>query len=52
MKDKSCEGAIYILRASFYLLTEVKLGMIKFKTFLVHTQAWFTRTTIANPGFF
>ena len=52
MNDKSCEGPIYILRASFYLLTEVKLGMIKFKTFLVHTQAWFTRTTLANPGCF
>ena len=39
MKDKSHEGPIYICRTSFYLLTEVKLGMIKFKTFLVHTQA-------------
>ena len=43
---------MYMLRASFYLLTEVKLGMINFKIFLVHTQAWFTMTTLANPGCF
>ena len=52
MEDKSCKGPIYICRTSFYLLTEVKLGMIKLKTFLVHTQARFTRTTLANPGCF
>ena len=52
MEDKSCKGPIYICRTSFYLLTEVKFGMIKLKTFLVHTQAWFTRTTLANPGCF
>ena len=52
MEDKSCEGPIYICRTSFYLLTEVKLGMIKLETFLVHTQAWFTRTTLGNPGCF
>ena len=52
MEDKSCEGPIYICRTSFYLLTKVKLGMIKLKTFLVHTQAWVTRTTLANPGCF
>ena len=50
IEDKSCKGPIYICWTSFYLLTEVKLGMIKLKTFLVHTQAWFTRTTLANPG--
>ena len=52
MEDKSCKGPIYICRTSFYLLTEVKLGMVKLKTFLVHTQAWFTRTTLTNPGCF
>ena len=52
MKDKSCEDPIYILRASFYVLTKVQPGMIKFKTFLVHTQAWFTSTTLANLGCF
>ena len=52
MEYKSCKGPIYNCRTSFYLLTEVKLGMIKLKTFLVHTQAWFTRTTLANPGCF
>ena len=50
MENKSWKGPIYICRTSFYLLTEVKLGMIKLKTFLVHTQAWFTRTTLANPS--
>ena len=41
MEDKSCKGKgpMFICRTSFYLLTEVKLGMIKLKTFLVHTQA-------------
>ena len=38
MKDKLCEGPIYICRTSFYLLTEVKLGMIKFEIFLEHTH--------------
>ena len=52
MKDKSYDSPFYILTASFYLLTEIKLSMIKFKTFLVYTQAWFTRTTLANPGCF
>ena len=52
MEDKSYEGPIYICRTSFYLLTEVKLDMMKFKTFLVHTQVWFTRTTLANPDCF
>ena len=39
MEDKLCKCPTYICRASFYLLTEVKLGMVKLKTFLVHTQA-------------
>ena len=34
MEDKLYEGPIYIFGTSFFLLTEVKLGMIKFKTFL------------------
>ena len=52
MMDNSCEGLIGILKASFYLLTEIKLDIIKFKTFHADTQAWFTRTTLANPGYF
>ena len=31
MEDKSCKGPIYFWRTSFYLQTEVKLGMIKLK---------------------
>ena len=37
MEDKSYKDPTYICRASFYLSTEVKLGMVKLKTFLVHT---------------